>query len=52
MNRWLVTGSLDGTPRVWDLTAKDPAANPVVLRGHKGLVRAITLKNHCRDTLY
>jgi hypothetical protein len=34
-NHWLVTGGDDHTVRLWDLTAKDPAANPVVLRGHK-----------------
>src|SRR5271165_6319507 len=33
-DRWLVTGSEDKTARLWDLSAKDPAANPVVLRGH------------------
>ena len=27
-------GSSDRTARLWDLSAKDPAANPVVLRGH------------------
>ena len=32
-NRWVVTGSDDNTARLWDLGAKDPAANPVVLRG-------------------
>jgi WD40 repeat protein len=25
---------LDSTARLWDLSAKDPAANPVVLRAH------------------
>ena len=35
-NRWVVTGSEDKTARLWDLSAKDPAANPVVLRGHDG----------------
>jgi WD40 repeat protein len=39
-NRWLVTGSLDKTARLSDLSAKDPAANPVVLRGHDGEVNA------------
>ena len=29
--------------RLWDLTAKDPAANPVVLRGHEDWVRALAL---------
>jgi WD40 repeat protein len=33
-NRWLVTGSPDKTARPWDLSAKDPGAKPIVLRGH------------------
>jgi WD40 repeat protein len=33
-NRWLITASLDGTAQLWDLTAKDPIADAVVLRGH------------------
>jgi WD40 repeat protein len=31
------------TARLWDLSAKDPAANPVVLRGHEGAVRAVAI---------
>jgi WD40 repeat protein len=27
--------------RLWDLSAKDPGANPVVLRGHEGSVNAM-----------
>jgi hypothetical protein len=42
-NRWLVTGSNDNTARLWDLSAKDPAANPVVLRGHEGAVDAVAI---------
>jgi WD40 repeat protein len=34
-NRWVVTGSQDKTARLWDLRAKDPAANSVVLQGHE-----------------
>ena len=47
-NHWLVTGSEDRTARLWDLTAKDPAANPVVLRGHEGAVYAVGISpdNH------
>jgi WD40 repeat protein len=41
-NRWVVTGSDDKTARLWDLSAKDPGANPVVLRGHRGLIRERT----------
>ena len=42
-NRWVVTGSGDNTARLWDLSAKDPAANPVVLRGHEGAVTAVAI---------
>jgi WD40 repeat protein len=39
----VVTGSDDKTARLWDLSAKDPAANPVVLRGHEGAVDAVAI---------
>jgi WD domain, G-beta repeat len=42
-NRWLVTGSYDKTARLWDLSAKDPTADPVVLRGHEGEVYAVAI---------
>jgi WD40 repeat protein len=42
-NRWVVTGSDDKTARLWDLSAKDPAANPVVLRGQEGPVNAVAI---------
>jgi len=47
-NQWVLTGSGDGTARLWDLRAKDPAASPVVLRGHEGAVRAVAISadNH------
>jgi WD40 repeat protein len=47
-NHWLVTGSSDKTARLWDLTAKDPSANPVVLRGHENDVSAVAISpdNH------
>jgi WD40 repeat protein len=47
-NRWLVTGSSDKTARLWDLSAKDPAANPVILRGHESWVEAVAISpdNH------
>jgi hypothetical protein len=46
--RWLVTGSGNGTAWLCDLSAKDPLANPIVLRGHNGPVSAvaITRDNH------
>jgi WD40 repeat protein len=42
-NHWLVTGSLDNTPRVWDLTASDPAAAPTVLRGHEDWITSVAI---------
>jgi WD40 repeat protein len=47
-NHWLVTGGEDETARLWDLTAKDPSANPVVLRGHENSVHAVAISpdNH------
>jgi WD40 repeat protein len=52
-SRWVVTGSgmehddlfrsLYNTARLWDLTATDPAANPVVLRGHEYAVDAVAI---------
>ena len=47
-NRWTVTGSDDKTARLWDLSAKDPAANPVVLRGHDGAVDALRISQDSR----
>ena len=34
---------MTSTARLWDLSAKDPAANPVVLRGHDGAVNAVAI---------
>ena len=47
-NHWLVTASVDRTARLWDLTAKNPAASPVVLRGHEKEVSAVAISpdNH------
>ena len=47
-NRWVVTGSEDKTARLWDLRAKDPAANPVVLRGHELSVNAVAISADSR----
>jgi WD40 repeat protein len=47
-NHWLVTGSWDHTAHLWNLTAKDPTASPVVLRGHKDDITALAISpdNH------
>jgi WD40 repeat protein len=45
-----VTGSADATARLWDREAKDPAADPIVLRDHEdqGAVTAVGISqdNH------
>jgi WD40 repeat protein len=45
-SHWLVTGSEDGTTRLWDL--KNLAALPIVLSSHKEPVRAVAISpdNH------
>ncbi len=47
-SRWLVTGSADTTARLWDLSAADPAADPVVLRGHESGISAIAISHDNR----
>jgi WD40 repeat protein len=47
-SRWVVTGSEDKTARLWDLRAQDPAANPVVLRGHDDRVYAVAISPDSR----
>ena len=42
-SRWVVTGSYDKTVRLWDLRAKDPAVNPILLRGHDDSVFAVAI---------
>jgi hypothetical protein len=51
-NRWLVTGggdllsdAGDNTVRLWDLTAPDPAAASVVLRGHEDWINAVAISS-------
>jgi len=40
-NHWLVTGSTDGTARLWDLTAGDPADTAIVLHNHDRAIIAV-----------
>ena len=42
-NRWLVTIGDGATARLWNLSAMNPATNPVILRGHEGWVRAVAI---------
>ncbi len=55
--RWLVTSSgeydthtsrMDKTPRVWDLTAPDPSAQPRLLIGHEGPIGAMAISRNSR----
>jgi WD40 repeat protein len=39
----VVTGSSDKTARLWDLRTADPAAQPIVLKGHKNWVLAVAV---------
>ena len=49
--RWLVTGSKDGTARLWDLRAADPAQSVRVLRGHEGGITAVAIDPQGRGLL-
>src|SRR5215831_15684658 len=37
-----------GTRRLWDLNAKDPAVNPVILRGHEDAICAVAISTDNR----
>lgn len=41
----LATGSSDGTTRLWDLRAADPAVNPLVLQGHLDAVTTLAFSS-------
>ncbi len=47
-NRWLVIGSEDANAQLWDLTAPDPAAAPIILRGHLGAIYAVAISSDGR----
>jgi WD40 repeat protein len=41
-SRWLAIGGVaDPSIRLWDLKAPDPAASPVILRGHRAPIRSL-----------
>src|SRR5262249_28264615 len=41
--RTLISAGRDGTARLWDLSAANPSAQPVVLRGHEDEIRSAVL---------
>ena len=47
-NRWLVTGSEDGTVRLWDVTTNERPLPPVVLHGHSKIIRSIAISANNR----
>jgi WD40 repeat protein len=47
-NHWLVSGGIDNTALLWDLSAKDPAAKPARLAGHEGWVTAVAISPDSR----
>ncbi len=47
-SRWAATGSGDGVVRLWDLTRKNPAAEPIVLGGDLGEVRGLAFSPDSR----
>ena len=47
-SRWLVTGGDDNTARLWDLRSKNPAADPMVLRGHDGAIMRVAFSADSR----
>ena len=46
--RWLASASSDRTVRLWDLTADDPAAAPLVLRGHEAVTASLAFSPDSR----
>jgi WD40 repeat protein len=43
-----VAGSQDMEPRLWDLTARNPAANPIFLHGHEAGVTSVGISSDGR----
>jgi WD40 repeat protein/tRNA A-37 threonylcarbamoyl transferase component Bud32 len=41
--RWLVSGSLDKTARLWDLSSHDTDATATILRGHEGSLESVNI---------
>ena len=49
---WLATAGRDGDVRLWDLTAVDPSANPILLEGHTGPIDAMAFSPDTRWLAY
>jgi len=47
-DHWLATSSRDDTARLWDLTAVDPAADPILLAGHTEPIDALAISPDSR----
>jgi WD40 repeat protein len=47
-SRWLSTASADGSARVWDLRAANPAEQPLILHGHDGALTAAAISPDSR----
>ncbi|RYD25626.1 MAG: hypothetical protein EOP86_27050, partial [Verrucomicrobiaceae bacterium] len=48
---WALTGGGDNTARLWDLSAGDPSAKPLVLPGHDGGIDAVAFSADSRWAL-
>ena len=46
--RWLVTGSVDDTARLWDLKSKNPAAGSRVFKGHTDFISCVAISPDSR----
>jgi WD40 repeat protein len=46
--RWLVTGSWDKTPQLWDLRATEPEKTARVLKGHDDAIFAVAISSDGR----
>jgi WD40 repeat protein/serine/threonine protein kinase len=47
-SHWIVTQSDDRTARVWDLTARNPSADPLLLSGHQDRITHVAISPDSR----